>query len=227
MAGPSSARRPDARFRGKDAPSAVGRLARRVASAWRASSERRALAAARTVLHVGHRRMGGVRDRAWSADAAFDRLVAPVSSFAWSLGASAEALRFPGTDAYFELGPLTAHARGRQGAARGAAPGARRRAIGLDVRLRLILAAAIQSDSLERLHWALAVRGSGRDAREFFAYALRWRPKARGRHARPCAPASGRGRTRRDTPAHPCAGMSGRRSVPGSRPTIGDSWGTR
>lgn len=96
-------------LRGKDTSSAVGRLARRVANAWRAAAGRRAVAAARTVQHAGHRTVGGVRYRAWFADPArFDRLVAPVSSFAWSLEASAEALRLPGTDAYFELGPLTA-----------------------------------------------------------------------------------------------------------------------
>ncbi|MFO0581650.1 MAG: PcfJ domain-containing protein [Anaeromyxobacter sp.] len=51
------------------------------------------------------------------------------------------------------------------------APGAW--AIGLDVWHRPICSAIIQSDSPERLHWALTPRAHA-DPREFFGYALRW-----------------------------------------------------
>lgn len=89
--------------------SALERFVRRVANAWRSAARRRVVAASRTGLHAGRRRSEeGVRYRAWFADGArFDRLVAPVASFAWSIETSAEALRLPGTEARFEIWPLT------------------------------------------------------------------------------------------------------------------------
>lgn len=89
--------------------SPLARLARLVAQAWRSAAERRRVAASRTVLHVGRRRGGsGVRYRAWFADAArFERIAAPVTSFAWSLECFAEAHRLHGAPACFELEPIT------------------------------------------------------------------------------------------------------------------------
>lgn len=90
----------------RSAAAALGRAALR---AWRRAAERRAMAAARTVLHAGRRRPGsGLAYRAWFDDPArLDRLQAPVASFAWSIEASAEVLRRPGAPAHFALEPLT------------------------------------------------------------------------------------------------------------------------
>jgi hypothetical protein len=51
------------------------------------------------------------------------------------------------------------------------APGAW--AIGIELRLRPILFSTVESDAPDRLHWALA-GAAGRDAREFFGYAVGW-----------------------------------------------------